>query len=168
MTLPLVACETTGAYAYDPHVNILFTSTISDVEAPTEGEVAAATILHPSSFKLTDIIGWEVETGIIVAPPWGRFSAQRPGVQSVSRAELVFAADRAGDDIRTLLSRGVTGHVLILPSGPFLLHPDAPINVYPVTVSQVTQMQRLRNGGSLLLVSFAVRAPVGENVVVVA
>lgn len=163
----VAACDLTGPYAYDLNVVVLWVASIADVQAPTDVEIATGISLQPN-YDLTDIIGWETETEIIKDGIWGPFQEQRMGEQSVPDARMIFAADRAGNDIRALWNRGDTGYIVILPSGDYLDHPTAPVNVYPVRVAQLTQQQRLRTGGgSLILVTFAITARVGENVSVV-
>jgi hypothetical protein len=165
VTCPL---ELTGPYAYDLNVQVLWVEAIADVQAPTPEEIATGFDLQ-AEFDLTDIVGWEIETDIIRDGSWGPFEQQRLGVQKIADSRLLFAADRAGDDIRVLLARGDTGFIVILPSGPYLDHPTAPVNVYPVIVAQLTQQQRLRTGGgSLILVTFAITTSqqCGENVLV--
>lgn len=163
----VLLCDLTGPYAYDLSVQVLWVPTILDAQAPTDVEIATGVDLQ-AGYDLTDIIGWETETDIIKDGIWGPFQEQRLGEQSIGDARLMFAADRAGVDIRQLLARGELGNVVILPSGPYLDHPTAPLNVYPVRVAQLTQQQALRSGGgSLLLVTFAIVARVGENVLVV-
>jgi hypothetical protein len=161
------AFDLVGPYAYDESVVVLWVASIADVQAPTDVEVAAGLSLQPL-YNLTDIIGWEIETEIIKDGKWGPFEEQRMGEQSISDSRLMFAAARDGNDIRTLWDRGDAGYIMILPSGPYLDHPTAPVNVYPVRVAQLTQQQRLRSGGgSLILVTFAIRERCGENVTVV-
>lgn len=160
-------CELTGPYAYDESVAVLWVASILDVQAPTDVEIATGVDLIPA-YDLTDIIGWEIETEIIKDGKWGPFEEQRMGEQSIGDSRLMFAADRAGNDVRTLWSRGQAGNIVILPSGPYLEVPTAPVNVYPVRVAQLTQQQRLRSGGgSVILVTFAVRERCGENVTIV-
>ena len=162
-----MSCDLTGPYAYDLSVQVLWVPTIADVQAPTDVEIATGVDLQ-AQHDLTDIVGWEVDTQILDDGDWGPFREQRMGEQEVSDARLIFAADRAGNDIRTLWNRGDTGYIVILPSGPYLEHPTAPANVYPVRVAQLTQQQRLRTGGgSLVEVTFAVTSLTGENVTVV-
>ncbi len=160
-------CDLTGPYAYDLNVVVLWVPTIADVQAPTDVEIATGTSLQPT-YDLTDIIGWEIETEILKDGIWGPFEEQRMGEQSITDARMMFAADRAGQDIRILWNRGDTGYIVILPSGTYLDYPTSPVNVYPVRVAQLTQQQRLRTGGgSLILVTFAITARCGENVLVV-
>jgi hypothetical protein len=160
-------CDLTGPYAYDLNVVVLWVTSIADVEAPTDVEIATGISLQPT-YDLTDIIGWEVETEIIKDGIWGPFEEQRMGEQSVADARMLFAAARDGNDIRVLWSRGQAGFIVILPSGDYLDHPTAPVNVYPVRVAQLTQQQRLRTGGgSIIAVTFAMTSRVGENVTVV-
>lgn len=165
MTFPC-PFDLTGPYAYDLSVQVLWVSVIVDVDAPSEAEIATGFDLQ-ADFDLTDIVGWEINTNIVVDGVWGPFELERLGKQNIGDTQLVFAADRDGLDIRTLLIRGEAGNIVILPSGPYVDHPTAPINVYPVTVAQLTQQQQLRTGGgSLIRVDFAVRGRCGENVVV--
>lgn len=160
-------CDLTGPYAYDLNIVALWVPTIADVQAPTDVEIATGVSLQPT-YDLTDLIGWEVETEIIRDGKWGPFEEQRMGEQSVADARMIFAAHRDGNDIRILWNRGDLGYIVLLPSGPYLDHPTAPVNVYPVRVAQLTQQQRLRTGGgSLILVTFAITARCGENVLVV-
>lgn len=160
-------CDLTGPYAYDLDVQVLWVPVILDAQAPTDVEIATGLDLQ-ALYDLTDIIGWEVDTEIIRDGIWGPFQEQRLGEQSIADSRLMFAAGRDGNDIRTLWNRGDEGFIVILPSGPYLAHLTAPVNVYPVRVAQLTQQQRLRSGGgSQILVSFAIRARAGENVTVV-
>jgi len=160
------AFDLVGPYAYDLSVQVLWVDVIADVQEPTPEELTTGIDLQ-EIYDLTDIIGWEVTTEILKDGVWGPFEEQRLGRQSIQEAALMFAADRSGADVRILLQRGETGNIVILPSGPFLDHPTAPMNVYPVRVAQITQLQRLRTGGgSLLRADFAITARVGENVFV--
>lgn len=160
-------CELTGPYAYDPNVVVLWVPSVADVQAITDDEIATGVDLQ-ADYDLTDIIGWEVETEIVRDGQWAIFKEQRMTQQDVADSRFLFAADIAGNDIRTLWARGDTGYIVILPSGPYLDHPTAPMNVYPVRVAQLTQQQRLRSGGgSVILVTHAITARVGENVVAV-
>lgn len=163
----MIPCDLVGPYAYDLSVQVLWIDTIADVQAPTDAEIATGLDLQVL-YDLTDIVGWEVDTEIIKDGKWGPFEEQRLGEQSIADSRLIFAADRAGNDVRTLWARGDAGNIVILPSGPYLEHPTAPVNVYPVRVAQLTQQQQLRSGGgSLIRVVFAVTARVGENVLIV-
>jgi len=160
-------CDLTGPYAYDLNIVALWVPAIADVQAPTDVEIATGVDLQ-ATYDLTDIVGWEVETEILKDGEWGPFQEQRMGEQSIEDARMIFAADRAGQDIRILWNRGDLGYIVLLPSGQYLDHPTAPVNVYPVRVAQLTQQQRLRTGGgSLIGVAFAITSRVGENVLVV-
>lgn len=165
----MTACsfDLTGPYAYDLSIQALWVASIADVQAPTDVEIATGVDLQ-DNYDLTDIVGWEVTTQIIRDGKWLPFEEQRLGGQSLQDSAMLFAADRAGNDVRGLWARGDVGYIVLLPSGPYLDHPTAPVNVYPVRVAQITQLQRLRTGsGSTLRVDFAIRERVGENVTVV-
>lgn len=166
MTTPC-SFDLTGPYAYDLAIQALWVPSIVDVQAPTDVEIATGIDLQ-ADYDLTDIIGWEVATEIIRDGKWLVFEEQRLGGQSMADSAFMFAADRDGDDIRQLWTRGDAGFIVLLPSGPYLEHPNAPVNVYPARVAQLTQLQRLRTGsGSTILVTFAITTRVGENVTVV-
>jgi hypothetical protein len=158
--------DLTGPYAYDLSIQALWVASIADVQEPTDDEIATGVDLQ-ASYNLTDIVGWEVAIEIIKDGVWGPFEEQRMGRQSVQEAAMLFASDRAGADVRMLWTRGEAGFIVLLPSGPYLEHPTAPVNVYPVRVAQITQLQRLRTGsGSQLRVDFVITSRVGENVLV--
>lgn len=165
----MTVCSLTGTYTYDPNVVVLWVASIANVQAPTAAEIAAGVDLQ-TPYNLTDIIGWQIETEPIRDGIWGPFEEQRMGRQSVADSRFMFAAARSGGatDIRSFLTRGQVGNVVILPSGPYVDYPAAPVNVYPARVSQLSQRQQIRTGqGSLVLVSFIIRARCGENVSVV-
>lgn len=160
-------CDLTGPYAYDLNIQALWVESIVDVQAPTAAEIALGVDLQ-ESYDLTDIIGWEIETEILKDGQWATFRRQRLGPQEIADSRMLFAADRSGADVRALWARGDVGNIVLLPSGPHLDYPAAPVNAYPVRVAQLTQQQRLRSGGgSVILVTFAVAARVGENVSIV-
>lgn len=167
----MTVCSTTGTYTYDRNVQVLWAETITNVQIPTSAEIVTGGInLTADPYCLTDIIGWEIETDVIRGG-WGPMELQRMGKQKVADSRFVFAAQRSAGsgDIRNLWARGDTGYIVILPSGPYLDYPDAPVNVYPVRIAQLTQQQRLRTGqGSLILASLIITARCGENVNVVA
>lgn len=166
MTTPCVF-DLTGPYAYDLAIQALWVESILDSQEPTDDEIATGIDLQ-EFYDLSDIIGWEVATEIIKDGIWGPFEEQRMGRQSIQEAAMLFASDRAGSDVRMLWQRGDTGFIVLLPSGPYLEHPTAPVNVYPVRVAQITQLQRLRTGsGATLRVDFVITSRVGENVLVV-
>lgn len=160
-------CDLVGPYVYDLNIQVLWVESIADVQAPTAAEIALGVDLQ-ELYDLSDIIGWEVDTEILKNGKWGPFREQRLAQQEVADSRLLFASDRAGNDVRALWDRGDVGNIVFLPSGEYLDHPTAPVNVFPVRVAQLTQQQRLRSGGgSVLLASFAITARVGENVNIV-
>lgn len=165
MTYP---CDGLGPYAYDPNVRVMWTTTSLEVASPAATGVAGAVELN-DTYNLTDIIGWEVERNVIDKMVYGPYVTQLAGVRRVSEMQLVFAADRIasiGADIRQLLAADDEGFVLILPSGSFSEYPLAPLNVYPVRVGQVSQLQGLRQAASSIRVTFVLIDDVGESVFV--
>lgn len=160
-------CDLLGPYAYDLSIQVLWVVSMADTQAPTDVEIATGVSLMPAPYNLTDIIGWELDTDKINDDRWGPQVGERLGEQSVSDAELRFTAARDGNDVRLLWSRGDLGYIVFLPSGPYVEHAGAPIQVFPVQVSQITQRQALRQPASILRTVFAIRPGVGNNVYVV-
>lgn len=154
MATPLVASD---QYIYDGLARVYWSDDTNDIEAVTRQELDDATDL---SAEVREVTGWEIDSGIIVDGPWSRFDVQRQGRVSVPQAELLMRADRAGDDIRTLLSRGTEGWILILPSGDVQ---GQPMNVYPVQVAGRPQSVRMRSL-ALIRVQFAVTAEPAADV----
>lgn len=146
MATPLAPAN---VYGHWRNTKVYWSDGISDISSVSRAELTTSTDL---SCEVTSIIGWEIASQVITDPQWGVFDAQRPGRTVVDPAQLLLKADRAGTDIRSLLSRGTAGWVLILPSGDVENHP---MNVYPVTVAMVSQPMRVR-GAANVLVTFAV------------
>lgn len=160
------SCDLTGTFTYDPFVQVLWNFQILvDPEAPIEADIMASTTLNDPPYHLTDILGWAPVTETVADPPWLGFSQQRMGIRSIEQAQLGFAADRSGNDIRSLLMRGDEGTIYILPSGTFTDAPAAPLHAYPVKVSEITPVFELRGGrGAILTVSFVILREPGINV----
>lgn len=156
MATPLVESE---EYIYAGTARIYWSTSIVDISAVLRSELNAATDLSGEVFE---VVGWEIDSGIITDPEWSRFDNQRQGRLRVPQSELILKADRAGDDIRTILPRGTAGWVLILPSGDVEGHP---MNVYPVTVAGLPQSVRRRNL-ALIRVQFAVTAEPAADVAI--
>jgi hypothetical protein len=151
---------------YDRFVRVLFAEDIADISDVTREEINTA-VDTTEAYCLTGIDGWEADSAIITDPNWGVFLAQRPGQVSVRAAVLQYAALPSGMDVRALLARGVRGYIMILPAGD---EPGTVMNVYPVWVAKVFQLQRLGGpsggGGALVQVNCAIRRTVAENVIV--
>lgn len=157
-SFPVCTVEDVGGFVYDTTVRVLFAEAggITDPNQVTQEEIDYATDTT-DMYCLVGINGWEVIGDVIVDPPWGLFDSQRIGGLRMRSTvnTLVYAADRFGNDIRELLTRGIRGWILILPSG---LIPGTLMNVYPVWVTSVMDYQRLRNNGAQVEVRFAITA----------
>jgi hypothetical protein len=156
MATPLV--EST-VYSYKATARVFWSTDITDIENVTRTELDDATDL---SCELGDILGWEIQADKIDAASWGVFAAQRIGKVVVPQSQLLLRADLDGVDIRTVLSRGVSGWVLILPTGDVEARP---MNVLPVTVNFMSQSVRMR-GVAYVLADFAVTSRPAENVAI--
>lgn len=158
-------CLTTGPYAYDPHVQVLWVEDIVDIENPTDDELALGIDLQ-DVYDLSDIIGWTIGSPPKQDGLWGAKAEQRLDKQVVPTSQLLFPAYLDGTDIRSLLRRGDAGHIVILPAGQYLDYPLSPVDVYQVKVTQAAVNHVLR-GVAMVLVTFAVTT-FADNVLVVA
>lgn len=157
-----LTCAPSDPFPYAPNVRVLFTLNVADISSVSSSEMQEA-VDTTTTYCLVGIRGWEVDSDVVTDPNWGVFLSQRPGALSAREAALTYAAVPDGTDIRSLLSRGKRGYIMILPAGDM---PGAVMNVYPVWVAQARQRQRLRENASLVDVQFALRRRPAENVII--
>lgn len=129
--------------------------------APTREEMDAGTDL---SNEIADLDGWLVEGDDIETPDLGSlFTSKIPGRTSVDDCSLTFHADKAGDDVRTLLPRGTEGFIMWCDGG------DEPANiagVYPVRVKSVGVQRSVEDDNARVQVAFTVTREPNEQVAV--
>lgn len=146
-------------YVYGGIARIYWAVAVANISAPTRSEMNAGLDLSP---ECAEASGWEVTSEIITDPNWGNFATQRIGIMQVGEPQLLMWADRAGDDIRTTLSRGTVGHILILHAGDVA---GNEMDVFPVRVAAMPKPMTI-DGVAHLLVKFAVTSKPAENVVI--
>jgi hypothetical protein len=90
-------------------------TTIATQATPSRGELNAGTDL---SAEISDVNGFELTGDSADAPDLAsQFVAQVPARITASDSEIVFYASSSSSDVRTVLPRGTTGFVCILPEG---------------------------------------------------
>ena len=149
------------------NVIVMWQTNIANVQIPTGGEIVTGTV--PQRHVLFDgHYGLGNRDRNDQGRHLGAIRRATNGATEYSRISTAFYGGPCRErHPRQSCTSGEHGNIEILPSGPYSQHPAAPINVYPVRVSQLTQLQRLRTGGgSVILVSFVIRSRCGENVTV--
>jgi len=90
-------------------------TTIATQASPSRAELNAGTDL---SAEISDVNGFELSGDSADAPDLAsQFVAQVPARITASDSEIVFYASNTSADVRTVLPRGTTGYVCILPEG---------------------------------------------------
>lgn len=90
-------------------------TTIAAQASPTRGELNAGIDL---SAEIAEVSGFELAGASADAPDLAsQFVAQVPARITASDSEIVFYASSTSSDVRSVLPRGTTGFVAILPEG---------------------------------------------------
>jgi hypothetical protein len=90
-------------------------TTIAAQASPTRGELNAGIDL---SAEIAEVSGFELAGDSADAPDLAsQFVAQVPARITASDSEIVFYASSNSSDVRSVLPRGTTGFVAILPEG---------------------------------------------------
>ncbi len=114
------------------------------------------------SGEVADISGWTVSGNMINTPDLGsRFNSQISGRTSADNSSITFYADKAGEDIRTVLQRGLRGFIVIMDGGDVAAQPS---DVFPVEVTAVGKVRSVGDQAAQLTVTFAITAEPGEDI----
>ena len=82
--------------------------------AATRAEITAGTDLSP---EVADLSGWNVSAEDIATPGLNAFTGSVPGRTSVDASTITFYADEEGTDVRTVLTPGLSGFIVIMDAG---------------------------------------------------
>lgn len=146
-------------YIHPEATRIYWVESISDIQSPTRAELDNGIDL---TGEVADIQGWDLHSLVITRPMMGEgFESQRPGSLATSGSSLMFYADRAGADIRILLSRQATGHVVFLEGGDV---PGHPMSVWPVTVAATPRQPRVEGEPARITAQFVVTSQPSQDV----
>lgn len=118
---------------YAPGVTkILFLTTIAAATlAATRAEMTAGTDL---SDEVADLAGWNISAEDIATPGLSDFTGSVPGRTSVDASTITFYADELGEDVRTVLTPGLAGFIVIMDAGDI---EGGVMDVFPVRVKAV-------------------------------
>jgi hypothetical protein len=139
---------------------VVFCPTLADYRSPLRSEINAGTDL---SDEVNAAAGWEVTGNTEATNALGSvFTGNVPSNTEAGASSLTMYADRTSDDVRTLLSRGVTGHIIWMDEGDVA---GQAMDVFPV---QVTSAPKARDVSTMAMITinFATTREPAENVVI--
>ena len=157
-----MAAIPTSERFFAPEISkVYFATAIVNKAAYTRAEVTAAQDLTK---EIAEISGFSVSSGMIDTPDLGsRFTSQIGGRTSVEASSITFYADKAGDDVRSVLPRGTKGFLIFMDGGDVAASKS---DVYPVEVTSLGKVRATGDTAAQLTVSFAVTAPPAEDVAI--
>lgn len=124
---------------------------VASETAVTRAEITAGTDL---TGEIADVSGWSVTGQMINTPDWGsRFISQISGRTSAENSSITFYADKAGVDIRTVLSRGDRTHILFCDGGDVTSYKA---DLFAVEVTSVGKVRTGSDGALQITISFAI------------
>jgi hypothetical protein len=112
--------------------------TIATQSAPTRAELNAGTDLTGQVFAVT---GFDNPVTLVDAPDFGsRFTSQVPGPIKPSASSITLYQSSTSNDVRTLLTRDLTGFIVILLEGDVT---GKKMDVFPVVVAAATKQETI-------------------------
>lgn len=129
---------------------------------PTRAEITAG---HDLTDEIAAVAGWQKTTAMIATPDWGsRFTSSIPGRTSAADSSITFYADLDGDDVRAVLSAGLSGYVVFADGGDNEGSvTDKLGDVFPVRVASVGKV-RGQDAAMQLTVSFAITREPADDI----
>ena len=124
-------------------------ATVANYLSPTRAELNAGVDL---SHEIESVTGFSLTAAMVNVPDMGsRFVQQIPGALESSKNDITFYQDAHSGDVRTLLSIGVTGTIVMLWDGDVS---GQLMDVFPVQVASVAPDPAI-NKAAMLTVDFA-------------
>lgn len=121
---------------------------------PTRAEIDAATEV---SGEIADLSGWLQTSGSIATPDFGhRFIGSIPGRKSIADSSITFYADRAGVDVRSLLSEGDDVFVIFADGGDVVAYLA---DCFPARVASVGKVRTTGDSAHQLTITFTITRP---------
>jgi hypothetical protein len=135
--------------------------TISNKNAPTSAELTAGTDL---TFEVASVSGFATTSATVDAPDTGsRFVSKTAGRITADNSSLTVYLNSTGtSDVRTLLTRDLTGFVVIYPEG---IGASKTCDIFPVKVIGVPKSQDIE-GNATVEVQFVVTSTPVENLAI--
>ena len=121
---------------------------------PTRTEINGGTNL---TGEIVDWSGFSSKTNFIDTPKLTtRFQPKLADTEVADDSSLTFAGDKAGVDVRTVLSRDDTGFIMICDGGDVAANKA---DVYPVEVASVTPVRAISGTEFRVRVDFSITHP---------
>ena len=112
--------------------------TIASVSAPTRAELNAGTDLTGQVFAVS---GFDNPVTLVDAPDFAnRFIAQVAGPIKPSNSMITLYQSTSSADVRTLLTRDLTGYIVILMEGDVT---GRKMDVFPVVIAAATKQETI-------------------------
>lgn len=132
---------------------VYWVGTIAVAAAPTRLELDAGWDL---SGEVADPGGWIGSPNFVATTGLtSGWETSKPGRRRPEGTSLTLYADRAGDDIRSLLAKGSEGYIVVLHGGDV---PGRLMDVWPVEVAALSQAPTIGNDPAQVVAEFAVPA----------
>ena len=132
-------------------VDVYWLPAVADPEAVTRAEITAGTDLTP---ELDDWSGWSYSTTFIETKSANsRIRPKLAGAVSLDDSSMTFNGSQDGTDIRTVLTRGDTGYILICDGGDVATQPA---ELFPVEVGSVVPVRSLDSDAFKVRIDFGV------------
>jgi hypothetical protein len=132
-------------------IKVYYLPAVAAPAAPTRAEITAGTDLTP---ELDDWSGWSYSTSFIeTKDAASRVRPKLAGAVSLDDSSMTFNGSQDGEDVRTVLTLGDTGYVLICDGGDVTAQPA---ELFPVEVGSVVPVRSLDSDAFKVRIDFGV------------
>jgi hypothetical protein len=139
---------------------VIFCPTLANYRSPTRAEINVGTDL---SGEVNAASGWEVTGNTEATNALGSvFTGNVPSNTEAGASSLTMYADRTSNDVRTLLSRGVTGNIIWMDEGDVA---GQAMDIFPVQVTSAPKGRDVTALG-MITANFATTREPAENVTI--
>lgn len=159
--MPATPIAASDRYFHRGTTKVYAVTTIANTAAPTRAELNAGTDL---SNEIQAMSGWAVSGNEVETPDLGTtFNSKLPGSTSVEESSITMYADNNGADVRTLLPRGTSTHIVVLFGGDIAANK---MDVFKVRVRGLSKPVGLEDEAALIEVQFSITKEPNENLAI--
>lgn len=134
---------------------------ISNILAPSRAELNAGS--DPSK-DIADIAGWMVSGQKIDTPDLNSsFVSNIPGLTSADESSITFYASETGVDVRALMPRNTSGHIVWMDGGDVA---GRKMDVFPVRVLSVGKQRSMGAEAARITIQYAISSVPAEDVTI--
>lgn len=141
---------------------VLLLPAVADISAPTRAEMDAGTDI---SDEIADWSGWNKQTTSVPTPSLGsRFTSSIPGRQTSEDSSFTVYGDKAGTDIRTVVTEDSEWFVMFMDGGDVATQVA---DVYPARCSSVSKVRNAAGDAALQVrTDFTITRPPAQDVTI--